>query len=313
MAEPARLIQTVSRAAMIVTVAVTMAVMMYCNVLEGEGVGGWNIKLRNDSFLSPSVKEKEKVFLLFVIPTLPNNCEQRKAIRETWASGKWSNLSDIEPYYKTFKIMFIVANLDLKKNSKYDERFLEEVKTHNDIWINDILNEERRVLKYKVIWGMLRSLQEFDFDYLVKTDDDIFVDLPLLLRYMIPLNRTNTYTGNCKFKYGGWDEFPVYPYCSGGGYVLSQDVVSAIMLINKKVRVMIRPEDGYTGYLIHLLNTEQGRGITPLLPPNGVIEALKFGYKCGISQALFWHKMGGEGKMLQMFGILNGDLSPVEC
>ena len=242
--------------------------------------------------------------------------------------------------------MFIVANLDLKKNSKYDERFLEEVKTHNDIWINDILNEERRVLKYKVIWGMLRSLQEFDFDYLVKTDDDIFVDLPLLLRYMIPLNRTNTYTGNCKFKYGGWDEFPVYPYCSGGGYVLSQDVVSAIMLINKKVklscfkastfflasrkyfkdfdlitvtllsfqvRVMIRPEDGYTGYLIHLLNTEQGRGITPLLPPNGVIEALKFGYKCGISQALFWHKMGGEGKMLQMFGILNGDLSPVEC
>lgn len=68
MAEPARLIQTVSRAAMIVTVAVTMAVMMYCNVLEGEGVGGWNIKLRNDSFLSPSVKGEPPLSCSFSSP-----------------------------------------------------------------------------------------------------------------------------------------------------------------------------------------------------------------------------------------------------
>ena len=178
---------------------------------------------------------KERVFLLFVIPTLPSHYEERRAIRDTWAAGKWSNLRNIEPYFNTFKIMFIVGNLDLMDNKNYSSKFLEELKTHDDIWINDSLNEERTVIKYKVIWGMLRGLEEFDFDYLVKTDDDIFVDLPLLLRYMIPLNRTNTYTGNCNRFYGGWGDTPRFPYCSGGGYVLSQDVVKGMMEVNKKV------------------------------------------------------------------------------
>ena len=65
---------------------------------------------------------KEKVFLLFVIPSMPENIAAQTAIRETLASGKWSNLSNIEPYYKTFKIgkiMFIVGNLALKKNTNY--------------------------------------------------------------------------------------------------------------------------------------------------------------------------------------------------
>ena len=110
------------------------------------------------------------------------------------------------------------------------------MEAHDDIRIDDRLNEERSVLKYKVIWGMLQGLEKLDFHYLIKTDDDVFVDLPLLIRYMIPRNRTNIYTGRCANGYGGSYGSPkIYGYCSGGGYILSQDVVQGMMLVNHKV------------------------------------------------------------------------------
>ena len=41
---------------------------------------------------------------------------------------------------------------------------------------------------------MSRILEEYDFDYLVKTDDDVVVNVPNLITTLIPLKRTSKCT-----------------------------------------------------------------------------------------------------------------------
>ena len=142
-----------------------------------------------------SQRTLEKYFLVFAIPSRPTNVALRNAIRKTWSNTtSWSDsLSDVEEKHKQIKLMFIFGS-----DHKYDPAFEEELKQNNDMFVVGNLTENRISLKYKVLWAMQQSLYRYEFSYFIKTDDDIAVNLPLLIKELISRPREHFYTGNCR-------------------------------------------------------------------------------------------------------------------
>ena len=142
-----------------------------------------------------SQRTLEKYFLVFAIPSRPTNVALRNAIRKTWSNTtSWSgSLSDVEEKHKQIKLMFVFGS-----DHKYDPAFEEELKQNNDMFVVGNLTENRISLKYKVLWAMQQSLYRYQYSYFIKTDDDIAVNLPLLIKDMISRPREHFYTGNCR-------------------------------------------------------------------------------------------------------------------
>ena len=110
--------------------------------------------------------------------------------------------------------------------------------------------------------GFEWAVRYCDFEYLLKGDEDVFVNVPRLLAYLNERNtlRTKLYAGNVRYNTGVFrssryavqkDEFRenIYPpYCSGGGFILSRDTVEAMIprfnLINP-----LKIDDAYFGIL----------------------------------------------------------------
>ena len=253
--------------------------------------------------------EKEKCFAVFLIPTLPGKVKNRNTIRETWAnSTAWAASEYIEEQFKNFKIMFVVGKIT---NKPYSEEFLDEVSTHNDIFIVSSLVEHRTVLKYKVLWGLKRSQQLYDYKFLIKTDDDILVNLPIVLENLKSMDSHMMYGGECFMEYGGFDGYPKWRYCSGGGYTLSYDMVSAMLKLDDEVhQVPFRPEDGYVGWLVYNVNKKLNFS---LKVPKRFKHCLKtYGYKCGVYDHWFYHFVSKPGQMESLFHNVNTN-SIVEC
>lgn len=233
------------------------------------------------------LRKKDKYFAVFLIPTLPAHVEIRKAIRETWANvSRWKELEDEEEQYTNIKLMFIAGQI---QNQSYSEEFLEEADQHSDIFISKELKEHRTILKYKVLWGLQRSQQLFDYNFLIKTDDDIFVNLPTVLKGLKKMNSTKVYGGHI-MHYGGFGGYPKWKYCSGGGYVLSHDMVSKIISLEPAVHnVQFRPEDGYVGWLVYKYNEKCGFSLNL---PITISRALKLNKAlCEENNFWFYHGM----------------------
>ena len=142
-----------------------------------------------------SQRSLERYFLVFAIPSRPANVALRNSIRKTWSNTtSWSgSLSDVEEKHKQIKLMFIFGS-----DHKYDPAFEQELKQNDDMFVVGNLTENRISLKYKVLWAMQQSLYRYEYSYFIKTDDDIAVNLPLLIKELISRPREHFYTGNCR-------------------------------------------------------------------------------------------------------------------
>ena len=254
-------------------------------------------------------------FLVIAIPSLPGSIAQRAAIRRTWLNlTRWISLPDnLTPHvidkaahdnhvpdkaaHDLVKVMFILGNTLLS------DELREEMDKHQDIYIVNELQEQRTVLKYKVLWALEYSLNHFKYTYFLKTDEDILVNFPPLYEKLASSARRRLYTGSCHQEYGGFAGYPVWQYCSGGGYVLSRDVVEAMMRLPEEVHnVPFRPEDGYVGWLVYNLNKLSQIEV----PVQKIPKALKtYGYKCGPFDSLFYHEVQTPNKMDMLFELVN--------
>ena len=100
------------------------------------------------------------------------------------------------------------------------------------------------------------------FDFLFKGDDDVFLNIPRLLDFVgdAEVPKISLYAGNVHYaarvarkgRYGVPEhEYrkSIYPrYCSGGGFLLTSDVVKKFLSVIPDVGV-IRIDDAYVGEL----------------------------------------------------------------
>ncbi|KAL3869896.1 hypothetical protein ACJMK2_042522 [Sinanodonta woodiana] len=224
----------------------------------------WTIEEFNDAFT-----EKPKCFpgskFIIVITSSPENSERRRAIRRTWCNPRNYNLPKF-----SWQCIFLIG---LTNHIPSEIIIKNEIKTHGDILKGSYMDSYRN-LTIKVMHG-LNWVQSFcRSEYVLKTDDDVFVNtqgLHQMISRQSNIGR-NLYVGyvysdpkrlavvrNTLNKWFVSEEaypdahYP--PYASGMGYVLSMDVVRKMVDVCKYVQ-LIPNEDAYVGILADRLGIE---------------------------------------------------------
>jgi len=159
-----------------------------------------------------------RIRLLVLIISAVKNQNRRDAIRETWAQPE-----------EDVKIFFVVSK---------DKSLNAEKLVHNDMLEVDE-EEGYRLLTRKVVASFF-SVRDINFDYLLKCDDDSFVNVPLIVNELEKMPKKRFYWGyfdgnahikkKGKFKETEWILCDRYlPYALGGGYILSKDLIIYIV------------------------------------------------------------------------------------
>lgn len=206
---------------------------------------------KHKSTLITSTACGQEYFLLNLVASAPNNFERRRDIRITWGVDY-----AIKPRWKT---MFLVGKPRKEENAT---RLAKEERIFGDLVRGDY---------YDHYWNQTRKVQMAfewahkycNFSYLLKVDDDVFVDIKRLVSHLSKPTtpRKKYYMGDrirnpIVFRQGKWkvseEEFgpgKSYPdFVRGLGYVLSPDVVSFFVDLVGVVR-HFRLDDVYVGML----------------------------------------------------------------
>lgn len=174
------------------------------------------------------VFNKEQFKLIVLILSAPGNSDQRTAIRQTWAS----DFDDSSQYVFAIGKNNIDASTHIALN--------EEQSANGDILLLPV-HESYGSLTKKLLAGIMHLTNLYTFQYLLKVDDDSFVNVKKLMKALDFVDpSTPIYWGyfNGKatvLKKGKWKEDEWFlcdrylPYALGGGYILSFPAVQYIV------------------------------------------------------------------------------------
>ncbi|OCT67823.1 beta-1,3-galactosyltransferase 4 [Xenopus laevis] len=200
--------------------------------------------------LSPAKACSPPPLLLILVSSSTLHHEQRNAIRQTWGSS--SNLGS------SVVTLFV---LGLPQSQNDQAALFQEAKIHGDI-IQAAFTDSYRNLTLKTLVGLSWMSQScHGAKFLMKTDDDVFVNTFSMSRYLqgqhgpLFLGRMhwNVYPdrNHDSRHYISTDVFTENyfpPYCSGTGYILSHEVVESLLQQTGKGPILSL-EDAYVGIL----------------------------------------------------------------
>ncbi|KAK9732004.1 Galactosyltransferase [Popillia japonica] len=168
--------------------------------------------------------------LLIIICSSPGNFAIRNVIRDTWASTSNNSNFSIQHYF----LLGQVSNITVQE--QIEQEFLER----NDV-IQEYFVDSYNNLTIKSLM-MLKLVKSHCLDtvkYVMKTDDDVYVNIALLTQYLRVNGTKNLLVGYLmrgatpvRDRKSKWNA-PYYlykghkypPYLSGTGYVMSIDIV----------------------------------------------------------------------------------------
>ncbi|XP_015918965.1 beta-1,3-galactosyltransferase 6-like [Parasteatoda tepidariorum] len=180
---------------------------------------------------SPSFS-KQSEFFIVIIFSAPENYEKRRVIRRTWLLTK-KNLS--------IRHFFVIgsASLNFKQINALNAEHFQFV----DLILLDTVSDSFSKLSNKLLQTFQWLDSHMNFTFLLKVDDDSFVRLDALYAKIEQQPKEKLYWGffdgqaRVKSK-GKWAESVWFlcdrylPYAKGGGYILTQDLVSKIVLMS---------------------------------------------------------------------------------
>ncbi|XP_078354476.1 beta-1,3-galactosyltransferase 5-like [Oculina patagonica] len=188
--------------------------------------------------------------LLILVSSAPANLQRRNYIRKTWAFER--------AFKPRWTAVFLVAQ---SRNQDESNSLLKEDELHGDLVRGDYFDYYWNQT-YKIQMGFDWASRYCKFSFLLKTDDDVFVNSEKLVSFLSEpttpkkaLYMGNHYTDAWVHRGGKWkvsmEEYSdaKYPdFCPGFGYVLSYDVVIALV---KTFTLLpyFRLDDVYVGML----------------------------------------------------------------
>lgn len=149
----------------------------------------------------------KNTFLTVLVISAPRNFLRRQFIRDTWGN---SYLEDIKllKHHKTlskldrhiplkdmFKMVFVMGKT---KDGTHMKEVHEEARLNKDIVFGDMI-EDYRNLTIKTRLAIKWAYYDCNAEYVLKTDDDVFVNNVMLVEWLKDMPRTNFYTGFCNF------------------------------------------------------------------------------------------------------------------
>ena len=210
--------------------------------------------LPHKTYLISRERCTEKVFVLIMVSTHPAFFDKRSIIRETWATDP-----SIKTRWKTVFLLGQTANVSVQNEYlKFEETM------HRDL-IRGAQIDDYNNLTLKTQMGLEWASKYCDFQYLLKVDDDVFVNPYLLMDYLRKPDtpKTKLYTGICqngKKPLRGTGLYAVtvedynrttYPdFCSSPAYLLSSDMVHKLVEMFDVGKKPFKMEDVYIGLLV---------------------------------------------------------------
>ena len=173
--------------------------------------------------------------VVVMLTSHPRNTERRHAVRTTWGKNRSDHVND------DFRVFFVVAK---DRNVTVMNNLYKESNTHKDIVFGEHY-ESFETLPWKTEMMLEWSYKHCRADYLLKSDDDIFVNMSNLFKLIATVDKRKVYVGfrsgvlaalahrSCAIKYSvTWEaySFPYLPtHATGGGILLSRDLVRDVI------------------------------------------------------------------------------------
>ena len=179
-----------------------------------------------------SICQERIPFLLILVPSLPYHYYNRQVIRETWGQFARNKTVDGSLGSKHVKLAFLLGRW---ADNKTRHAIIQEKNEHSDIVVGDFEDSYKNLTR-KILFGLKwMSIYCGEADYILKVDEDIYVNIPKLVDILAenPANMTGSiyghlYNGGHVERQGRWavskEEFPLSnypPYMSGNSYVIS--------------------------------------------------------------------------------------------
>jgi len=200
-------------------------------------------------------KRHYKVVVL--VTSYAKHFERREWIRKAWGNQTFWNKT-----HENWQVIFNVGAVESEVKETYKKLMVESQK-YGDLLVLDI-PEDFHKLSQKVMAALFWVYTTFSFEFVFKTDDDVFIHIHRLL---LKLNTTwsdEHFIGHAmrgqppernKGRYGvSLEEWPgkyYDPYCSGGGYVLSHYIIEH-MIPHFNWETPLKIDDAYIGHLVTL-------------------------------------------------------------
>ena len=191
-------------------------------------------------FTGPSVS------LLILVLSSPSNVDVRNTIRQTWLSVSKKN--------HNYQAFFVVGDRGLNNKQVYD--LAGEKSRHSDLLVLS-MHDTYSDLTKKLVKSLEFAHKNFRFDYVLKCDDDTFVDVERVVEELKvakdPFLYWGFFDGRAPVQIKGkWadnsyklcDKY--IPYALGGGYVLGRELVKFISE-NSRLLELYNSEDVTVG------------------------------------------------------------------
>ncbi|XP_026294292.1 beta-1,3-galactosyltransferase 6 [Frankliniella occidentalis] len=174
---------------------------------------------------SVSLKSSKKT-LLIIILSAPDHVEKRHALRRTWLS-----LID----HDHAKYLFSIGTKSMSKNEL--NKLQIEHQHYSDLLILPEVEEDYNLLTKKLLVSLSWADSNFEFDFVLKVDDDSYVNIRNLMKELMQkADADKLYWGyfngraqvrqKGKWKETSWNLCDRYlPYARGGGYIISRQLV----------------------------------------------------------------------------------------
>lgn len=210
--------------------------------------------------------------LLIVVNSLPQNIKERLAIRYSWAEEngrkKKPSLSKETTRSQNSKVLFAIGTQSVDSQAaivlktEYDE--------YEDMILLDNIVDNYQNLALKTMRTLEWVYQNCESYFVLKTDDDCFVNKNNLLEFLQRQGvEDDLYAGRVQWSMPAIREheskfyvpesahpgFFLHPYASGGGYVISWNLLEG--MINKSRKLTTIPiEDANVGNVLHSMNVK---------------------------------------------------------
>ncbi|NWV87083.1 B3GL1 acetylgalactosaminyltransferase, partial [Machaerirhynchus nigripectus] len=199
-------------------------------------------------------------FLVILVASSPGDVEARQAIRITWGSR--------DSWWGQRVLTLFLLGQDTRSGDKATALSVED----ESILYGDIIRQDFMDTYDNLTLKTIMAFQWFsefcsNARFFMKTDVDVFINTPNLVKLLLQLNSSeNVFTGYPffdNFAYRGFDKkryisyeeypFKLYPpYCSGLGYILDGKLALRTYELMSHVKPL-KFEDVYVGICINLL------------------------------------------------------------
>ena len=160
----------------------------------------------NTSPLDISPKCKREVFLILLVISSPDGFIRRNAIRATWGQSyaksrhkykENAKLNKVEAYFPedVVKTVFLIGSVSQKDLS---ELVRTEARVFGDIVLGR-LHDHYGNLTMKTRLGLKWAYHNCKAKYILKTDDDVFINPVPLVEWLRTQSRQKFYSGWCNF------------------------------------------------------------------------------------------------------------------